>query len=384
MKNRFFSFITPFFFDGAYSLLTAVIPILAIHMGADSLFLGAMGVIGQTIRFPICLMSGRLSEKVGRIAISIPAAILLAITCILITKATNKSQVLILFTLSTVSLGLFYPPLQALIGDVSKKGLLTKNLGAFNMGWCIGATITAIGAGYLIDISMNLTFYVSAFMALVASALVGYWGWRKSTAKQEEEIQSENSSIDYSKLLIVSRLGMFVGFFSYATIRMLFPKLGLELGWKEAEIVKVVSALLVGQGSGIIIANISPWWREKWWPQITAISLIMLSILVVGFTGNKVLLIIAFITCGFSLSICYTSSLYLGIAARKNIGKNTGIHESLVALGVNMGCLLGGAGAQYISLKTPYFLASGLAFCIILISMFLFFKSEKQTIKLSN
>lgn len=375
MKNRFFSFIIPFFFDGAYSLLTAVIPILAINMGADSLFLGAMGVIGQTIRFPICLISGRLSERVGRIAISIPAAIILIITCIMLTKATNKSHVLILFVFSAISLALFYPPFQALIGEVSEKGQLTKNLGAYSMGWCVGATITAVAAGWLVDISMNLAFYVAAALAFLACTLVGYWGWHQTISKNNaEKIIIQTVSKDHPKLLIVSRLGMFLGFFSYAVIRILYPKLGIWLGWKESEIAKVISALMVGQGLGIIIANMSPWWKEKWWPQITAISLMMVSMLIVGLTVNKLILIISLIICGFSLSICYTSSLYLGISARKNIGKNTGIHESLVALGVNMGCLLGGAGAQYISLQTPYFLASGLAFFIIIFSIYLFYK----------
>ena len=376
-KNRFFSFVIPNLYEGSTSLLFAVLPLLALRFGASSIFLGLMGVVAETIRVPVCLMSGRLSEKVGRIALCIPAMIIQIIVCFLLTRATNKSQVFILFAFSAISLSLFYPPFQALIGDVSQKGQLTKNLGAFNMGWCIGAAIMAVAAGWLVDVSMNLAFYVAGLLAFIPCILVGYWGWHQSVNKGEvEETPVQKVSKDHPKLLMVSRMGMFVGFFCWAAIRILFPKLGVEIGWKDAEIAKVISALLVGQGLGIIASNISPWWKEKWWPQIASTALIMLSVLTVGLTSNKLILMTAFGICGISMSICYTSALYLGISARENMGKNTGIHESLIALGINLGCLIGGAGAQYITLQTPYFMASGLAFVFVGISLYMYKQSR--------
>jgi predicted MFS family arabinose efflux permease len=141
--------------------------------------------------------------------------------------------------------------------------------------------------------------------------------------------------------------------------------------------------LLYGQAFGILATSTSPWWRGKYWPQITAQSTILICALVVSFASNPILIGASFFAIGSSLGITYAAALYHGISARKAMGKNTGIHESLIAAGNILGCLLGGFAAQEISPRAPYILLACLA-VVSLITAFIasrehFSKLRRQT-----
>lgn len=43
------------------------------------------------------------------------------------------------------------------------------------------------------------------------------------------------------------------------------------------------------------------------------------------------------------------------------MGRNMGIHEALVAAGQVSGSIIGGFAAQYIGLRSPYFILAGIA-----------------------
>ncbi len=68
-----------------------------------------------------------------------------------------------------------------------------------------------------------------------------------------------------------------------------------------------------------------------------------------------------FFAFGMAQSISYTGALYYGLSSRKGKGTNTGIHETLVASGSVLGCLIGGVVAQNFSVVAPWLALAGLA-----------------------
>ncbi len=132
--------------DGSLSLVQTAMPLLAVRLGATAMTLGTISLAAQTVRLPICFTSGRISERVGRKTLIVPAACAITLAYVLFARAQSTAQIVLLYTLTLASIGAFYPSLQAMIGDVSGRGQLTKNLGAFNIGWCVGGGLAALAA----------------------------------------------------------------------------------------------------------------------------------------------------------------------------------------------------------------------------------------------
>jgi predicted MFS family arabinose efflux permease len=366
--------------SGLVMMQTAV-PLLAVRLGASWLMLGTIGWVAQAIRTPICFTSGHLSERVGRAKIIVPAALVCAAMTAALSQAHSNKTVIVLYAIALASLGAFYPPLQAKIGDVSERGQLRKNLGMFNVGWCVGGAVAAAIAGQLVGSGLSTLFYAGTGCCVMAAILVLTWRGKSVPHAQGSFPPYEGGTEggggeDFGALLFISRMGHFVGFFGFSVIRILFPKAGIaSFGWSEVLVAKVVATFMWGLGAGILIANVSPWWRGKLWPQIAsqclmllcagglalACSQVVLSTPVLAFFRSPFAIGALFFGYGLAQSISYTGALYYGLSSRKGKGTNTGIHETLVAAGSVSGCLLGGIAAQRIGATAPFILMASLA-----------------------
>jgi MFS family permease len=362
LKDKHFALLIPWFMDGALAMVSVAVPLLALRYGATALMLGTIGWVPQLVRFPLCLTSGHLSEKLGRKAIIIPSAIAAIIGSIAISLARNNLQILIPYGIVIVSLGGFYPPLQARIGDVSRRGELTKNLSWFNMGWCIGGAACAMLAAALVAVSLQLVLYVAAAGALTATVLVVLW---KARAHPPEELASELESQAVAAapayLLFVARMTHFSGFFGEGIVKVLFPKLARSLGWSEATTASVVAVNFIGVGVSMIVCATSPWWRGKVWPQIASQAVFVACGVGMMVTTSTIVASACFFGIGGALGVGYSAALYHGLSSRKNRGKNTGIHEAIVSAAGLASCLLGGWAADRYSLRAPYIMFSVLA-----------------------
>lgn len=368
LKDRHYSLLVPWFMDGALAFMQTAVPLLALRFGASAILLGTIGWVAQAMRLPVCFTSGRLSEKVGRTKVIVPAALIFVCVCILFSFARSTNQIIILYAVAMAAIGGFYPPLQALVGDMSQRGQLTKNLGSFNIGWCVGGAVAAVAARWVIGASLVFAFYAAAVGGVIAAVFVLLW--RRASNSREPVEQEEAAAVpaeNSGPLLIIARMGHFTGFFGYAAIRILFPKVGVSaLHWSESRVAAVISLVLVGQAIGILGTNISPWWRGKLWPQLAAQFGMLMCALVIVFSASPLVLGTAFFGYGVAMTVAYTAALYHGLSGRKDRGRNTGIHESLVAAGNIAGCLIGGLVADKISLAAPYVVVACLAgLCLI-------------------
>ncbi len=368
MKDRHYSFSIPWCTDAAVAFLQTAVPLLAIRYGATSLKLGTVNVVGQAFRLPVSLTAGRLSEKVGRSWVMIPASVVLVFACFALTQAKSYGQIVLFYSIGITALGAFYPSLQALIADVSKHGELTKNLSWFNTGWCIGAASAGFIGSILVGIKLTYALYAGAFCGLAAIILIVFW--RNSPIRRPRSTRLTVGQTEYHppSLLLIARMGHFTAFFSFAIVRILFPELGLSLGWSEGNVAIVGSMLLYGQAAGILTSSASPWWRGKYWPQVAALGTMLVSGLAIGLASHPGILGSAFFFIGASLGITYPAALYHGMSARKKLGKNAGIHESLIAAGNIFGCLFGGIVAQRISDRAPYFLIAIVALASLIVA----------------
>jgi len=370
-RARINSFLLPLFIDGMMGLVQTSVPLLALRFGASAWFLGMLGWVPQSLRLPICLISGRVSERHGRPRVMVPAVIMMFICCIAFTLAPNKLYVLIIYSLLMMSGGQFYTALEAFIGDHSPKGELRKNLSSFNIGWSIGGAICAVMAGFLFVSRTFLPFGLGAVLVIVGMAILISWSREPIVGHHSnEDFSTVSTSDDPGSLLTIARISHVLLFLGAAMIRSILPKLGAELGMGEATIGVIMGIAIVGQFAGMLIAGMSSWWRGKLWPLILSQGALSIAGLAVYFSSSAYVFAFATFLYGLSLAVAYTIALYCGLQDRKNMGHNTGIHESLATIGLIAGSFIGGLSAQLISTRAPYFIISVVAllsmgFCVV-------------------
>ncbi|MGQ9456543.1 MAG: MFS transporter [Armatimonadota bacterium] len=368
-RDRIYSFLIPWLMDGGIVYLQTAMPLLAVRLGASAFLLGSIGWIAQAFRLPMCLVSGYLSERIGRTKIIVPAAISFAVGCLLMSFAQSAWHVLPFYVIAMSSIGSFYAPLQAFIGDVSKSEELRRNLGAFNMGWCTGSAAAALFTPALVCLGLNITLYVGTFASLLAASLVLSWQRNPKHELANNTSAQHSQPTNHSSLLLIARIGHFLSYYGYSTIRILFPKYAISgLGWTEVAVTWVTAQHLVGLSLGIIVASASGWWRGKLWPILGAQLIMTGAAGAAALTRIPPLFALTFFAFGIAQSIVYTAALYYSISGTGKRGKNTGIHESLVAAGGISGCLIGGLVADKIGLAAPLKVLSLLG-CLGMIAM---------------
>ncbi len=356
IRNRLYSLLIPWFMNGSMALFQTGVPLLATRLDASAMLLGTIGWVPQAIALPVCLTAGHISERIGRARISVPAAIVCAIGCVLLGFTDSNLQLIVLYSLVMAASYAFYPPLQAMIGELSEQGQLRKNLGMFNIGWCTGEAIVGLAAALLLGMGLSSLFFAGAVLSLSSGILVMSWHRRGRGRKAgKEEISAPSCVPNRSQLVLAARIAAAIAFYGYSTVRIMFPKYALNtLHWSEREVALVVAQMLVGLGAGMLVCNAGAWWRAKLWPVVAAAAMVGVSALSAMFTASPAVLGALFFALGAAISVAYTSALYHGLSERENLGKNSGINEGLVAVGGISGCLIGGVVAQHVSLVAPF------------------------------
>lgn len=375
------------FSDGALALLQIVVPLMAFQRFHASLFMVSVVIAGlaQAFRLPVCLASGPLSEKIGRARIAVPAALVMAVACFGLTRASSSFQIFFYYTLFIMALGAFYPPLQALISDVSKSSELAGNLLSFNAGWCIGGALAGFLAGLLLKQSIVAPFYAAAVAAAISGLIV--FAWRNNPRRIPRVAADVSDAPGYPPyLLIIARMGHFTAYFGFAAVANLFPKLALsQLHWSNAAVATLGAMLRWGMAAGLLSTMLSPWWRGKIWPLLLGLGIILASGITIGITSSPVLLSTAFFSIGATVGLLYTAAIFYGLSGSKKRGKSSGIHESLLAAGNISGCFLGWLAAEFFDLRAPYFLLAMLAaICLIATYVLTRENSNKQHCKMNN
>ena len=364
--NRILLFLIPFFFECITSYFSLSIPYLVMDLGGNQAQIGVISTIFVVAQLPIFFIIGKLVNKFGKFPmIYCGAAIITAF--ILFTGYSPKLYILtVLASLGFLGHAIFYPSLQALMGDYSSNENRPRNVGIYNMGWCFGSAFVGVSRSYIVEIfnSINSLLYAGFICGIICIILVTVnYFMLKNKAKQVagEEIE-EPTPHNNNIYLLIGRLGLFVGFLSHGAYNYILPKLLREKGWSDPIILQVTGMFLIGQAVGVILCAFWKFWRERIYPQVLANIVFLVSALIVVLliqtdlfktivTKENILLCILFLMCGFSMAVCYTMALFHAVSSdKKERPKNTGFHEGIVAGGIVVACLIGSVGGKLFDL----------------------------------
>ena len=326
-----------------------LLPIRAMQsFDADPLELGLIGTIINATYTIVCVLTGRLSDRVGSRALYLPGAVIVFAAALPIIYFSNSLGDLYLAApILGVGLGFYWAPLEREMGEARGPGSLWKTAGTFNCVWAAGICLGSYGGPGLYD---WLGFKAGALLLLALSGLVLALlapplriEPRPETGRRETIEASPNSA----HLLLVAWVANFSAYFAFSGISNQLPYLGEKhLGIDVAMIGLLAFSINIARFGGFFtLRRLSGWNHSPSW--LFLIQLVAATSLLVLCRGsNPVHYFILLPVLGIFSSLSYSLSFYYGLSVSSRAGRNSGLHEAVLSLGLMLGPLACGATAK--------------------------------------
>ncbi len=350
------------------------IPLLAIEFGASSFQLGSLGALRGLAYVMLCLFFGRLSDRLGRNKIVLPACGLLFVLYGIITFSTSLLHLFILMPFMGLAMSMFWPPVIAWVGELPGASSLGKTVRSFNLAWSIGAIVSALIGGMLFQVYFRLPFIFSCVTSLFILVLISL------VPVQSKELIGEQSagSPTYpprsplqQAYLYAAWAGLFITFFALGNVMNIFPKLAVEIGMQPVTLGLLITIIMVSRSITFFGLGQSDRWHYKAGPLIWIQILGALGLLPIILSSSQILFALGFVGLGLASGMTYASSLVYCLDSGGATGGKSGLFEAILMTGFMSGSFIGGAIAQSFDLRAPYLICFLLMILVCLVEEWL-------------
>ncbi|MEZ4655790.1 MAG: MFS transporter [Candidatus Eisenbacteria bacterium] len=394
-----------FLYDGSFYVVMTVVALRAIALGASSLQLGLMPVLGSGSYVLAALVLGHLSDRWPRFAMARIGCVLRAAAVLGVIGAGDPVSLLWWMPVLGASNGFFWPGLQAVLGTVAEGERLGRVLGGFNVGWSTGKMLGFFLGGFFLERVGHAPVLVAAAFATFAPALILPWREVRASAgtdgveldrldrrdtrdPNDRHEPSEPTALHDSRDLRERdpipgdlpaapawsrwrQLGWAANFVLFglgATLNFHYPKFldahGLGGGAVFGAFLGIV---YLSQTVFFVVAGLWHGWPFRLWPlagtQIacaTGVGLLLVLRAPVAIWAVAPLV-------GIGLGFAYSSSIYYSLHGSRQKGQSTGIHEALLGSGSFLLPFLAGVLVDLTgSLAAPYLLLVGALLVLVL------------------
>jgi MFS transporter, DHA1 family, tetracycline resistance protein len=355
--------------DWAFYLVFTSVPLRAIELGAGPLILGLLPALSSTVYIVCALGFGRLSDRGGRMKMARLGTVSMALGALLLRTAPSLPLLFLFLPLVSIGGGLFWPAIQAELGDRGSSGGLVRRMGFFNVAWSAGKMLGFWTAGHLAQAygASNPLLFAVAFEAAVFVLTPPDRARAPDTARIAAEEAPEESL--RARYRLVARLANLVAFGVGATLNYQFPKRLFGIGLHAGDLGNFLG--LVGLWQTLAFALLA--WRRGWeWrPSILIATLVlgMASVGALAWARHEALILACAPGIGIATGVAYSASLYHSLHSSEGRGRNTGIHEALLGSGAFFLPLVGGTLVGTAGLGAPYLLCAAAFAVVALLAM---------------
>ena len=355
---RFYS--AAFVADWAFYLVFTSIPLKAISLGGGPLVLGLLPALSSTVYILCALSFGRLSDRGGRMRMARTGALAIAVGAILLQRATRIPQLFLFLPLIGIGGGLFWPAIQAELGDRGGVVGLGRRMGWFNVSWSAGKMMGFWTAGHIAQAhGTSAPLLLAVLFEIIVFFLVPRdeeRGAPPAAQPSESLTPLDDRGRSFRRAAWLANL---VAFGVGATLNYQFPKRLFSIGLREGDLGNFLGFI------GLVQTLTFAWLglRRGWEDRASSIALPMLigaaSVGGLALAGREGSILLCAPGIGLALGFAYSASLFHSLHQDEQRGKNTGIHEALLGSGSFLLPLAGGALARTTGLTAPYILCAG-------------------------
>jgi MFS family permease len=369
-----------FCMDGGFFLISTAVPFKVLELGGGPVALGLAPAVASLAYVAFTLLTGRWSDRGGRTWFCWAGNLSLVAFAVLAFQIRDLALLISALVLMSLGKALFWPVLQATLGDLSGPGELERNTAAFNVSWSSGKSLGFLAGGLLLArFGFQVTFLcgsalvVGSFLALprpavmqgAVAAMQGTAARRGGTAAAMARGTATTGVADVSAALRTAfrRMAWLANLASYGTAGVLgyhLPDWFSRRGWDAGRfglflaVIFLVQTVVLGLLGRRVRFAFSA--RRLLAPQLLA----LLAAVLLPLLGSFLPVLLLAPLFGLAFGVTYAGSIYYSLHAREQRGRNAGIHEALVGAGGFLPPLLGGLVARWSGwLGAPYLLAAG-------------------------
>jgi MFS family permease len=376
-KRKYLLYLCAFLMDFALGVYLVIAPIMADRLTDNSIVLGSTGLIFLGARIFLQLAFGKLSDFVGRKPLILLSFVVFTAATLMLPVAGGIELLLVSFLLAGASNALLWPILEAWVGDDVHGANLIRSIGAFNMAFSFGLAVGALTAGYLEMIRPIIAVALAVFLTAVSFVLVlsrpSY-----SPRKLRELSSAEDHGISARRhpiFLKIAWIANFLGWGGVGVMRFLFVELSDSLHFSSGQFGRMLFSFYFSMFVLFVLLRRFHFWQYRLVPLLSAQLVGVIGFSLVGLSGSETVLCVGLSLFGMSLGITYFSSIYYGLDGHVDKGTKSGMHETLLALGMAAPVLVGSTLAEHVSLRAPYFLVSGSILIGMIVETILVLKS---------
>ena len=326
-----------------------LLPIKALKsFDADPLELGLIGTIINATYTIVCILTGRLSDRIGSRSLYLPgAALVFAAALPIVYFSDSLADLYLAAPVLGVGLGFYWAPLEREMGEASGTRNLWKTAGTFNCVWAAGICMGCLLGPGLYD-QLGFKAGVILLLALSGSALALLaLPLRIEPRDKPDELKPAAVAPNSAHLLMVAWVANFSAYFAFIGITNQLPYIGEKhLGISVAMIGLLAFSINLARFGGFFtLRRLNGWNHSPAW--LFAVQLAAAAaLLTLSQVDNPVYYFVLLPLLGIFSSLSYSLSFYYGLTASARAGRNSGLHEAVLSLGLMLGPLACGAAAR--------------------------------------
>lgn len=352
-----------FLMDAGFFLVLAAIPYRVLALGGGPVALGLASAISSLTYIVLTRLAGRWSDTSGRFGMILWSTIAYAAFALLASSVTRLPLLLLTMPLLGVGNALYWPTVQAAVGDLAGPGGLAREIGRFNVAWSAGKTAGYLAGGLLLAATgFRAAFLTGAGLVALAFAVLWGVGAPAPAGRRPNDATPSGADVPEATRRAFRRMGWWANFAAYGAGGVLgyqLPKWFDAVGWHETRFGLFLAAVFLGQtvAFALLAGRVRFTWstRRLLLPQAAAAA----ALAALPLAGGYGLLLVGAPLLGAAFGVCYAASIFYSLDTVRGKGRNAGIHESLVGAGNFAVPLLGGATVRWTgSLAAPYLVAA--------------------------
>ena len=367
-------FLSAAFMDGGFFLIMVAMPFKVLDLGGGALELGLVPAIGAVVYIVSAPLAGHWSDRVSRTLLCLGGGAVLVAAALAAWRTGRLDVLLALQGLMGLGKSLYWPAVQATLGDLSSGATRVGVLGRFNVAWSGGKTAGFLAGGLLLGaLGFEAVYLGGAACVMVAfvllpkggrvDAALAVAGRGDATAAAASAPAPHHSTPPAAMLRAFRAMGWVANTAAYGAFGILthhLPQWFAAQQWAPDRYGWYLGLILASQTAVfLLLAGPLPLaWsaRRLWLPQVASAAAVAI-IPAAGFAGLLATAPVIGLGCG----VCYAASIYYSLEGQEGRGRNAGIHEGLVGAGGLLPPLLAGLLVRWgAGLHAPYLLASAL------------------------
>lgn len=263
--------------------------------------------------------------------------------------ATSPWLPFVLMALYNVFVGLSWPVMESALVHARSRLSMPDRLGVYNVVWATIAVASLFVGGWVFAWSASAILWIPA--AVHGLQLV----WLKIAVRRQEtsgltamEIPHSGQAVPATvkqRFLRTAWLANALAYFMITAFLALAPYVGERLGLTPGRTIWMAAILFMSRALAFLL-----FWKWKGWHYNMRWSLLAMWMAPVAMAAIFVVptlsvTIVVLILMGTAMGLTYSTSLYYSLDFGDNKGTQSGLHESILGIGIFCGPLAGAAGS---------------------------------------